>query len=149
MIKLCPSALSALSMKPMVLQYLLPLASSYMISAEMFAQFVLPTIQEDVAWLKHSIYHLDGVGEIKHLDALLALDKLDAVQWVFGDGQPGTMHWLDLYRRIQSAGKRMMLLGAPDEILAAMEILGGKGAYVNIAVSDREQNAVKALLAKR
>ncbi|HOF78192.1 MAG TPA: hypothetical protein PLM47_08940 [Smithellaceae bacterium] len=34
MIKLCPSAVSALSMKPMVLQYLLPLASSYMISAE-------------------------------------------------------------------------------------------------------------------
>ncbi len=129
--------------------YIIQCDFSYMISAEMFSQFVLPTIREDVAWLDHSVYHLDGIGEIKHLDALLSLDKLDAVQWVFGDGQPGPMHWLDINRRILGAGKRMMLLGAPEEMLPAMDVLGGKGVYINIAVPNGKQSAAQALLAKR
>ncbi len=31
--------------------------------------------------MKYSPFHLDGPGALKHLDALLELDELDAVQW--------------------------------------------------------------------
>lgn len=61
----------------------------YMIGNPMFREFVLPTLRRDVERLAHSIYHLDGVGELRHLDDVLALEALEAVQWVPGDGQPG------------------------------------------------------------
>lgn len=133
-----------LSKKP---SYIIQCDFSYMIGSGMFAQFALPTLAKDVQWLTRSIYHLDGIGELKHLDMLLALDKLDAVQWVFGDGQPGTMHWLDIYRRIKGAGKRMMLLGEPQEMLSALDALGSKGVYISMTAAGKRQDAVKALLA--
>ena len=54
------------------------------------------------------MYHLDGVGAIRHLDALLEIEELDAVQWTPGVGQPqgGDPCWYDLYRRIR-AGRQV------------------------------------------
>ena len=38
--------------------------------------------------LDHSLYHLDGPDAIKHVPALMELEKLDALQWTCGAGQP-------------------------------------------------------------
>ena len=129
--------------------YIIQCDFSYMIGPEMFRRFVLPTLQRDARWLSRSIYHLDGVGELNHLDALLALPEVDAVQWVFGEGKPGPMHWLDIYRRIRSAGKRAMLVGKPDEALQTIRELGGAGFYAKFALSAEEQDLADALLAVR
>ena len=112
--------------------YIVQCDFSYMIGNAMFCRFVLPTLQRDTQWLCNVIYHLDGVGELNHLDSLLELEALKAVQWVYGDGKPGPMHWLDVYRRIRAAGKRMMLLGSPNEILEALGELGGEGVYYRL-----------------
>ncbi len=61
----------------------------------MFKQFVLNTLRTDTEKLDNVIYHLDGVGELNHLDDILSLEKLKAVQWVFGDGQPPAEEWMD------------------------------------------------------
>ena len=50
-------------------------------SARMFRRFILPALEEETAYQDHSIYHLDGPGALRHLDDLLALPKLDAIQW--------------------------------------------------------------------
>ena len=57
--------------------------------------------------LTNVIYHLDGIGELCHLDSVLSLPELNAVQWVYGEGKPGPMHWLDVYKKIRAAGKRV------------------------------------------
>ena len=111
--------------------YIIQCDFSYMIGSEMFRRFALPTLQRDTEWLSNAIYHLDGIGELNHLDLLLGLEKLKAVQWVFGDGQPGPMHWLEVYRKIKAAGKRMMLLGDWNEMLDAIGVLGGEGVYIS------------------
>ena len=41
---------------------------SYMISPAQFEEFVLPHLVEQVNHMERSIYHLDGVGELPHLD---------------------------------------------------------------------------------
>ena len=54
---------------------------SAMISPEMFGEFVVPSLTEQVEWLDHSMYHLDGTQAICHLDHLLGIEALDAIEW--------------------------------------------------------------------
>jgi len=79
-----------------------------MISPADFERTILPMLDYEIACLERSIYHLDGPGSLVHLDALLATD-LNAIQWVFGAGQGQAKDWIDVYRRIQAAGKGMQI----------------------------------------
>ena len=105
--------------------YILQCDFSYMISNAMFREFVLETLRRDTERLANTIYHLDGVGELNHLDDLCSLERLRAVQWVFGEGKPGPMHWLDVYRRIMKAGKQVMIVGEAKDYPDTLHALGG------------------------
>ena len=65
----------------------------------------LPGIIEECRFFERSIYHLDGPGALRHLDSLLGIRKLDAIQWVCGAGNEGYEKWVGVYQKIQ-AGKR-------------------------------------------
>jgi len=119
--------------------YILQSDFCYMIGNPMFRQFVLPTLQKDVQRLTNTIYHLDGIGELNHLDDVLALDELNAVQWQFGAGQPTGLHWLDVYRRIQSAGKHSWIVGEPQDFLDVLGALHGSPyAHFGLSAADRD-----------
>jgi hypothetical protein len=105
--------------------YILQCDFSYMIGNDMFREFVLDTLRRDTEKLTHTIYHLDGVGQLNHLDSILTLDKLNAVQWVYGSGKQGPMYWLDVYRKIRSAGKEIMIIGSPREYMDTLSVLHG------------------------
>ena len=55
---------------------------------EMFERFVLPDLAACCDRLDHAFYHLDGKGELPHLDLLLSIDGLRGIQWIPGAGQP-------------------------------------------------------------
>ncbi len=76
-----------------------------MISPEMFEEAILPSIRREMGYLERSLFHLDGPGAVRHLEALLACPELDGVQWIFGAGSGPARKWVDVYRRIQDAGK--------------------------------------------
>lgn len=42
---------------------------------------------------------------MRHVDALLALPKLDGIQWIPGAGAPPVSEWIPLLEHIQAAGK--------------------------------------------
>lgn len=79
-------------------------------------RFVLPAIAEEAAYLDHCIFHLDGPAALTHLDDLLAIPDIDAIQWVPGDGQPRSVEWMTLLQKIQAAGKGLWLDWTIDEI---------------------------------
>jgi hypothetical protein len=79
-------------------------------------RFVLPAIAEEAAYLDHCIFHLDGPAALKHLDDILAIPGIDAIQWVPGDGQPRSVGWMDVLQKIQAAGKGLWLDWTIDEI---------------------------------
>lgn len=83
---------------------------SIMMSPPSFRQFVQPYIRQQCQWLDYSLYHLDGVGALRHVDALLEIEELDAIQWTPGINQPqgGDPCWYELYKRIRAAGKSIM-----------------------------------------
>ncbi len=119
-----------------------------MISPAMFEEFVLPDLEEQCRQLDKSIYHLDGPGEIPHLDMILAIPELTGIQWVPGDGQEpvDSARWLPLYRRIQAAGKNLVLNGArPERIPWMLRELQPEGLY--ISTSCRSQGEAEELLA--
>ncbi len=84
-----------------------------MFSPEMFRDFVKPALAEQCAWLDHAIYHLDGTQCICHLDHLLAIDSLRAIEWTPQAGIEGGAHerWFPLYKRILDAGKSVQIMG--------------------------------------
>ena len=59
-----------------------------LISPEMFDEFILPDITAEVAWLDHSLYHLDCPDAIQHLDSLIGIPGLGGIQWVQVPGRP-------------------------------------------------------------
>lgn len=89
--------------------YVLQCDFSYMISPDMFNQIVKPELEAMCKRLPYTIYHLDGVGQLNHLDSVLEIIELNAVQWVPGDGKPGQSQWPDVYRKIAMAGKGIQL----------------------------------------
>ena len=112
---------------------------AYMISPEMFKEFFWPGLARECRFLERSIYHLDGPGALRHLDLILALPELDAVQWVFGAGNEGFHRWIDVYRRIQAADKGVQVICSYDEVDMVMVTLSPKGLCLNVdGVPNRE-----------
>lgn len=106
-----------------------------MISPAMFKEFVVPALTRQCTWLDHSLFHLDGPSCICHLDHLLGIEELDAVQWTPGAGEPGAgdPKWYDLYRRVLDAGKSVQILGtAPDEAKRIADRFGTAGVYISV-----------------
>ena len=85
--------------------YMLQCDFCYMISPDMFDEFVKPELAASCRRLGNPFYHLDGPGELPHLDSLLSIPELKGIQWVPGAGQPDIDHWPGVYERIIAAGK--------------------------------------------
>jgi len=84
---------------------------SCMISEKMFQEFFLEGIIEECRFYDKSIYHLDGPGALRHLDSILSIKELNAVQWVPGAGRESFEKWIHVYRKIQAAGKAIQIMG--------------------------------------
>ena len=108
--------------------YILQCDFCYMIGPDMFDEFVKPELTASCRQLGHSIYHLDGVGQLPHLDSLLSIEELDGVQWVAGSGAPGERDWPEVFQRIHAAGKKIQFFGSYAYLDALMGYIGtGKG----------------------
>jgi hypothetical protein len=115
-----------------------------MISPAMFREFALPMIREEVARFRHNIFHLDGKGVAVHLNDILALQEVQAIQWVQGAGSTSPiMQWVDLIRRIQAAGKSVVVGLTLSELEPFLEAVRPEGILLCIDEPEREtQQAV-------
>ena len=99
-------------------QYPLQCDFAAMLSPAMFERFVLPALVAECEYLDYGIYHLDGPGQICHLDMLLDIPNMRVIQWVPGTGNPGNADpvWCDMYRKIQRAGRALVLGGGIEAL---------------------------------
>ena len=108
---------------------------STMISTDDYRRFVQPFIREQCQKIDYTLYHLDGVGAMHHLDALLEIEELDAIQWTPGVGEPqgGSPKWYDLYKKILSHGKSIMACWVKlDELRPLLDNIGGEGVHIEM-----------------
>ncbi len=131
--------------------YMLQSDFSYMLSPRMFERFVLPDLAACCARLDHAFYHLDGKGQIRHLDMLLSLERLHGIQWIPGEGAPPPEEWLPLLARIRAAGKLCQLYVSPEGALKIARALGGRGFafYINRPMEAGEATDYISLLANQ
>ncbi len=112
---------------------------SCMISKKDFRRFFLPQIEEQAEWLDRSIYHLDGPGALRHLDSLLEIEALDAVQYVWGAGKGKATDWIPTFQRIQDAGKNLWIPIEPEELDTMMAALHPEGVMLAAWASNVEE----------
>ena len=116
--------------------------TSAMFSRRMFSSFVTPALTAQCEWLDYSMFHLDGHQCIPHLDLLLEIEPLDAIEWtpdpqVPGGGDPV---WYPMYRKILNAGKSVQAIGVrPDQVEPLLDAVGGKGLYVMTSAADLDE----------
>jgi hypothetical protein len=105
---------------------------SAMISAEMFAEFVVPYMNQQIAGLDYVLYHLDGPCALQHLDLLCEMKGINAIQWIPGDGQAQADDpcWDRVYRRVLDAGKGIMLYISAKHAPAFVKKWGKRGVYL-------------------
>lgn len=103
--------------------YMLQCDFCYMIGPDMFDEFVKPELAASCKKLGNAFYHLDGPGQLPHLDSLLTIPDLKGVQWVPGAGAPGWEAWPEVYKKIRAAGKKM-------QVYANTEVLDGMSSYL-------------------
>jgi hypothetical protein len=116
---------------------------SIMVSTEMFREFFLPELLAEIAWLDRTVYHLDGPGAVRHLDTLLDIGRLDAIQFVYGDGAKPASRWMHIFQRIQARGKNLHITIEPWELDGFMANLRPEGVMLQMeAASVEEADAV-------
>lgn len=82
---------------------------SAMMSPANFRDFVQDSLRQQAEKADCVLYHLDGPDAIKHMDALMEIDGIDALQWTSGDAGPdGTLEdWYGIYDKARAAGKSL------------------------------------------
>jgi 5-methyltetrahydrofolate--homocysteine methyltransferase len=108
-----------------------------MISPGMFIAFFLPALEQQVAWIERTIYHLDGPGQLVHLDTLLSLSKLDGIQWV--PVKDKMSDWIPLLQRIQRGGKLLVLDCEPWEVKRLLTELKPEGLLLRTSCGSVEE----------
>lgn len=108
---------------------------SLMFSEDDYRRFVQPYIREQAQKLDYSLYHLDGVDAQRHLDAIMEIDEINAIQWTPGVGEPqgGNPQWYDLYKKILRGGKSIMANWVTlDELEPLIDTVGNQGLHINV-----------------
>jgi hypothetical protein len=119
---------------------------SYNIGPDMFRRLFLPVIRRQTEYLDHAVYHVDGIGAFHHIDALLELPRLQAIQVLPGAGKPGPLHYLPVLRKVQAAGKNLHISLPVEEVERALALLSARGLFIDTTA--RTETEARGLLEK-
>jgi 5-methyltetrahydrofolate--homocysteine methyltransferase len=126
--------------------YMLQCDFCYMIGPDMFDEFVKPELDATCKLVSRPFYHLDGPGQIPHLDSLLQIPELKGIQWVPGSGSKSESEWPEIHRKIRDADKLAQIFDwrALDSVCEQRG--SGKGIIVLGGAHITEEEEVMALL---
>jgi len=117
---------------------------AYSLSAEMFRTFLIPHIRDQIAAMEYPFFHVDGTGMIAHVDALLEIAELKAIQWQPGAGRERLDQWYGLLRKILQSGKALQVYARADEVDALVRNVGADRLLV--IVRDSPPDEVRRLV---
>jgi hypothetical protein len=113
---------------------------SYMIGPEQFDDFFLEGLREECNYMEATVHHLDGTGCLRHLDSLLGIESLNAIQWIWGAGQGDVTDWMEVFKKVQAAGKGLQIYAIyPHHLDLLMEQLKPEGLWLQICGATTEE----------
>ena len=112
---------------------------SALISPEHFREFYLPYLKKEVTHFTHNIFHMDGRGVANHLDAILEISQISAIQWVQGVGKDKPiLQWIPLIKKIQRAGKSVVVDLHRNELEEFIQSIKPEGLFICIESENEE-----------
>jgi 5-methyltetrahydrofolate--homocysteine methyltransferase len=122
-----------------------------LMSPALFDEFYVPYVTAQIAKLDRVLYHLDGPDAIVHVDSLLKIKGLRAIQWVSGAGKPPNddERWFQLYEKILAGGKALQISVSAERVEAIIRRLGSRGLYLLTGVKSEREARDLIALAKR
>ena len=112
---------------------------AYSLSAELFRTFLIPPIRDQIAAMDYPFFHVDGTGMIPHVDALLEIGGLKAIQWQPGAGHERLDQWYGLLRKILASGKALQVYARAEEVEALVRNVGANRLLVIVRDSPRDE----------
>ena len=118
-----------------------------MISPDLFEKYVMPELERQCEIMDYPIYHFDGQEVVRHLDHLLSLEKLRAIQWTIVAGQPSPVEFIDVMKKMQAAGKSVLtFFSTIEEADILTQNLSSKGLYLLTYSACRSDDEAKELI---
>ena len=117
---------------------------TYMISNAMYRKYVIPHLRDQIDAMQYPFYHLDGMGALNHLNSLLEIKPLRAIQWVPGSGKERIAQWYGVIERILRAGKSVECFARADEVDDLVQHVGARGLLINVEASKEEAERLVA-----
>lgn len=123
---------------------------SVMISSDMFRDFIVEELERTAGWLDYSVYHMDGLEQLRHLDMILAVKDINMIQWVQVSGQPDITKNLEYVHKIQAAGKGLVVEASKKQLNTIVNEISPKGLDLVIqdASNKAEADEIVAFVAK-
>jgi hypothetical protein len=115
---------------------------SCMIGEKEYQDVFLPDIERRAKAVGRAIYHLDGTGATRHIDAILEIPEIRAIQFV---SEKHTMlPWIDMFKKIQQSGRSLMITLMPCELDAIRENLDPAGLAFRPAADKKGASLTEA-----
>jgi hypothetical protein len=117
-----------------------------MISPKMFEEFVLPDLYRVTEYMDYSLYHLDGTCQMRFIDSLRSLPKLNGIQWNPEPKAGSPVYWIDSFKEIR---RRKLCLHIAcnnvEEVVLITKELGPDGMFFVLPPFESEQEAENAV----
>lgn len=112
---------------------------SALISPRHFEEFCLPVLQREVKTMTHNVFHVDGKGVAKHINMILGVAGIHALQWVQGVGDDAPiMQWVPLIKQMQSRAPLIVDL-KKTELESFMSEVKPEGIFLWVAADTEEE----------
>lgn len=132
--------------------YIIPACDfNSMIGPNEFESIFLPDIAHQATTVGRAVFHLDGPDAARHIDALLKVPDIQAIQFTPGAGTPSALAWVHMFRRIQQCNRSLLVVCPPEEVIALCEALRpeGLGILLDAPLAPSELNDLFAQLCRR
>lgn len=104
----------------------------FSVGPDVAAQVCLPDIERQSRLAPRCVFHLDGAGSARHIEALLEIPTLHAIQYTPGAGTPSALAWLDMFRLIQRKGRSLLVFAPIGEVPELARALSPEGLAIQI-----------------
>ena len=106
---------------------------NYLIGPREFESLFLPDIERQAKTVGRAVFHLDGPGAARHIDSLLEVDAIDAIQFTPGAGDPSILRWIPMFQKIQARGRSVLAVCPSGEIDALCDAVKPEGLCIMLA----------------
>jgi hypothetical protein len=111
-----------------------------LISPRFFEDYALPILEREVQGMTHNIFHLDGKGVARHLDTILSVPEIHAIQWVQGAGEDQPiLQWIPFIQAIQDRGVPVIVDLGKHELDEFMAAIDPRGLFLWVATESEEE----------